>query len=77
MLPASSQCLGRGDFAVHKSHHAQACNPIATEANTWFHVLLHLPCPDFTKITQRTVFQPNNFHSLPTFQTVNKSFSIK
>jgi hypothetical protein len=65
------------DLATHRnSLHARACKPIATQANTLFHVLPHRPRPVFSKTTLRTVFQPNNFHSLPTFQAVNKSFPI-
>jgi hypothetical protein len=67
-----------GDLRTHRnSIHARASKPIATEANTLFHVSPHRRRPVFSKTTLRTVFQPNNSHSLPTFHAVNKSFSIK
>jgi hypothetical protein len=68
----------RGALATDRnSMRARVCNRIATQANTSFHVPPHRPRPVFSKIPLKGDFQPNNFHSLPTFQTVNKSFSIK
>jgi hypothetical protein len=39
-----------GDLAAHRSSiHARACKPIATQANTLFHVPLHRPRPVFSR----------------------------